>query len=261
MLDRDSSAVPLLSVQRLSKQFGVHWALREVSFDVGAGDVVTLFGPNGAGKTTLVRLVATLGKPTSGVIVLDGRPLKASAASVRQGIGFVSHQPLLYPDLTAHENLTFFARLYGLTESRPRIDALLGRVGLAHRADDPVRQYSRGMQQRLSLARALLHDPRLLLLDEPYTGLDPVATDWLNRLLAELSQQGHTILMTSHDLQGGAALASRVLILAGGRLVFAADAASLAPGELAAAYLAAGRVATEGARDAGMTADGLRGAP
>lgn len=246
MLDRDSSAVPLLSVQRLSKQFGVHWALREVSFDVGAGDVVTLFGPNGAGKTTLVRLVATLGKPTSGVIVLDGRPLKASAASVRQGIGFVSHQPLLYPDLTAHENLTFFARLYGLTESRPRIDALLGRVGLAHRADDPVRQYSRGMQQRLSLARALLHDPRLLLLDEPYTGLDPAAMDWLTGMLAELKRQGHTILMTSHDLDRGVAVANRVAILASGRLAYAADCASLAPGELAAAYAAASHAAGGG---------------
>ncbi len=227
---------PLLSLQALSKRFGAFWALREVSFDVRAGEFLTLFGPNGAGKTTLIRIVATLSKPTSGRVVLDGAPLKASNTLARHDIGFISHQPLLYPDLTAEENLSFFARLYGVPDRDDRIRSLLARVGLAQRADDPVRQFSRGMQQRLALARALLHAPRILLFDEPYTGLDPVATDWLTRLLAELSAQGHTVLITSHDLERGAALASRALILAGGRLALDAACATLAPGDLARAY-------------------------
>lgn len=230
---------PLLSVRDLSKRFGAHWALREVNFDVQAGEFISLFGPNGAGKTTLIRLIATLGKPTSGQVLLDGRPLTSGQVEARRAIGFVSHQPLLYPDLTAQENLQFFARLYGLPDRPQRIASLLERVGLAHRADDPVRQFSRGMQQRLALARALLHGPRLLLLDEPFTGLDPVATDWLTELLADLSRQGHTVLMTSHDLERGVALASRVMILAAGRLAFNANAASLTPGELPRAYTAA----------------------
>lgn len=231
---------PLLSVQQLSKRFGAFWALREVSFDVQPGEFISLFGPNGAGKTTLMRIVATLSKPTAGQVLLDGALLKVARAEVRRDIGFVSHQPLLYPDLTAYENLTFFARLYGLDDRQTRIQTLLERVGLAHRADDPVRQFSRGMQQRLSLARALLHTPRILLFDEPYTGLDPVATEWLSTLLTDLARQGQTVLMTSHDLERGAALASRVLILAAGRLAFDADPASLAPGELAQAYVRAG---------------------
>ena len=231
-----SPSEPLLRVEGLSKQFGAFWALREVSFDVRAGEFISLFGPNGAGKTTLMRIVAMLSKPTAGGVWLNGASFKAARTEARRELGFVSHQPLLYPDLTAEENLAFFARLYSLDQPRERIRSLLDRVGLSHRADDPVRQFSRGMQQRLALARALLHGPRLFLFDEPYTGLDPVATDWLTRLLGDLAGQGQTVLITSHDLERGAALASRAFILAGGRLVYEADAGRLAPGELAAAY-------------------------
>ena len=239
---------PLLRVESLSKRFGAFWALREVSFDVRPGEFISLFGPNGAGKTTLMRIVAMLSKPSAGHVWLNGVSFKAARTEARRELGFVSHQPLLYPDLTAEENLTFFARLYSLDQPRERIQSLLDRVGLSHRADDPVRQFSRGMQQRLALARALLHAPRLLLFDEPYTGLDPVATEWLTRLLGDLAGQGQTVLMTSHDLERGAALASRAFILAGGRLVYEADASRLTPGELAAAYRDASMQALAGTR-------------
>ncbi len=238
-----SDAPALLSVRRLSKRFGSFWALREVDVDIRDGEVVTLFGPNGAGKTTLMRIVAGLGKATGGEIRLSGMVAQANDIAARRLLGFVSHQPLLYPDLTARENLVFFARLYDLPQGTIRAAELLERVGLIHRANQPVRQFSRGMQQRVAIARALLHDPRLLLLDEPYTGLDPAAMDWLTEMLGVLKRQGHTILMTSHDLDRGAAIADRVAILAGGRLVYAADCASLRPGELAEAYVAASHAA------------------
>ncbi|MFN8474243.1 MAG: heme ABC exporter ATP-binding protein CcmA [Anaerolineae bacterium] len=235
----------LLSVRRLSKRFGGFWALREVDLDVRDGEVLTLFGPNGAGKTTLMRIVAGLSKATDGEIRLGGATFRSASISPRRLLGFVSHQPLLYPDLTAQENLVFFAKLYDLPGPETRAAELLERVGLAHRAHQPVRQFSRGMQQRVAIARALLHDPRLLLLDEPYTGLDPVAMDWLTGMLAGLTRQGHTILMTSHDLDRGVAVANRVAILASGCLAYTADCASLAPGELAAAYAAASHPAVE----------------
>ncbi len=233
----------LLSVRRLSKRFGSFWALREVDVDIRDGEVVTLFGPNGAGKTTLMRIVAGLSKATGGEIRLGGRVSRGSDIAARRVLGFVSHQPLLYPDLTAHENLVFFARLYDVPQEAARAVELLERVGLAHRAHQPVRQFSRGMLQRVAIARALLHDPRLLLLDEPYTGLDPAAMDWLTEMIAALKRQGHTILMTSHDLDRGIAVANRVAILAGGRLAYTADCASLAPGDLAEAYAAASHAA------------------
>ncbi|MFN8496933.1 MAG: heme ABC exporter ATP-binding protein CcmA [Anaerolineae bacterium] len=241
-----ASDAALLSVRHLSKRFGGFWALRDVDLDVRDGEVVTLFGPNGAGKTTLMRIVAGLSKPSDGEIHLGGVTARVNNIAARRMLGFVSHQPLLYPDLTAQENLVFFARLYDLPDAGPRAAILLGRVGLGHRAGQPVRQFSRGMQQRVAIARALLHDPRLLLLDEPYTGLDPAAMDWLTGMLAELSRQGHTILMTSHDLDRGVAVANRVAILAAGRLAFAADCAALAPGELAAAYAAASHAVAGG---------------
>ncbi|MFN8484843.1 MAG: heme ABC exporter ATP-binding protein CcmA [Anaerolineae bacterium] len=241
-----SDAGALLSVRRLSKRFGAFWALRDVDLDVRDGEVVTLFGPNGAGKTTLMRIVAGLSKPSAGEIDMGGVAVRANNTAARRILGFVSHQPLVYPDLTAQENLVFFSKLYDLPEAEARAASLLKRVGLAHRAHQPLRQFSRGMQQRVAIARALLHDPRLLLLDEPYTGLDPAAMDWLTGMLAELKRQGHTILMTSHDLDRGVAVANRVAILASGRLAYAADCASLAPGELAAAYAAASHAAGGG---------------
>jgi heme exporter protein A len=173
--------------------------LRKLDLTIARGEFVALLGPNGSGKSTFIRLLAGLSKPTAGTIHIGGWELPREAHAVRGQIGLVSHKPLLYDNLTARENLQFFSRLYNLADST-RIPDLLGRVGLAKRGDDLVRTYSRGMQQRLSIARALLHKPDVLLLDEPYTGLDQDASATLDGLLAETQQDGHTILMATRRL-------------------------------------------------------------
>jgi heme exporter protein A len=177
---------------------------------------VALLGPNGSGKSTLLRLLCGLSKPTSGVIRVGGWELPREAAAVRAQIGMVSHRPLLYENLTARENLLFFCRLYNLDDHEGRIRRGLERVGLAKRGADLVRTYSRGMLQRLSIARALLHDPHVLLMDEPYTGLDVDAAATLDALMREAHAEGHTIIMTTHELDHAAALAGRAVILSRG---------------------------------------------
>ncbi len=203
----------------LSKSFGPHVALQDVSLHVEPGEAVAVVGPNGAGKTTLLRILATLSRPTAGDLRIFGADPARAGVGIRCRIGFLSHRTLLYEDLTAGENLEFYARLYRLPGALPRIDELLERVGLASRRGDLVRTYSRGMQQRLAVARALLHDPELLLLDEPYAGLDPFAVDELTALLAGLRAEGRTLLLTTHDLGGRLALAERAVVLREGRVV------------------------------------------
>jgi heme exporter protein A len=192
-------------------------ALADVSLRVDAGEFVMLVGPNGAGKTTLLRILATLTRPTSGEVRVDGVDLARDAASIRRQLGFLSHRTLLYEDLTAEQNLRFYARMYGLSEVSARVTQLLAQVGLTERRDDLVRTFSRGMQQRLAVARAILHRPRILLLDEPYTGLDPLAVETLEMLLETLVDAGTTILLTTHQrldrIRG-----RRVLVLHRGRL-------------------------------------------
>jgi len=213
------SRPPAIEVHRLSKSFGARKVLAGLDLVVQPGEMVALLGPNGVGKTTFLRILATLARPTGGTVKLLGVDLARQPYLARRRIGLLSHRTLLYDDLTARQNLGFYARMYDVADGPQRADELLQQVGLAHRADDLVRTYSRGMQQRLALARALLHRPELLLLDEPYSGLDPVAADNLSRLLAELREQGGTVLLTTHDLGQGLALAGRVLVLARGRLV------------------------------------------
>ena len=208
----------MIQVSGLVKQFGPFLALRGLDFSVAAGEFVSLLGPNGAGKTTLLRILATLSRPTRGTVSIAGHPLPRGADDVRRQIGFLSHQPLLYGELTAEENLRFFARMYNLDESGPRIDALLDQVDLAERRRDRVRTFSRGMQQRLAIARALLHDPRVVLLDEPFTGLDPDASDQLSATLRGLQDGRRAVVMTTHDLDRGLALSDRALVIARGRL-------------------------------------------
>jgi len=212
----------MIQVSGLVKQFGPFAALREVDFRVAPGEFVSLMGPNGAGKTTLLRILSTLSRPTRGTVTIAGHTLPKGADRARRQIGFLSHQPLLYGELSAEENLRFFARLYDLPQSDGRIDRLLEQVGLRDRRRDRARTFSRGMQQRLSIARALLHDPGVVLLDEPFTGLDPDASDRLVETLRTLHDGKRSVVMTTHDLDRGLALCDRALLIARGRLVYVA---------------------------------------
>jgi heme exporter protein A len=227
----------MIEIRDLRKQFGPLRALRGISLDVADGEFLTLFGPNGAGKTTLLKILATLSKPTSGEVRVQGHLLTSSWTEVRRYIGFVGHHSFLYPELTAEENLRFFARLYQLTDGEQRARHLIERVALTARFHDPVRTYSRGMLQRLAIARALLHDPLILLLDEPHTGLDEASVERLHATLADISAQGRTILMTTHDLTRGLALAHRALIMQAGKVVFSAARSTLSEAEWRRIYL------------------------
>ena len=210
----------MIEVCGLVKSFGVRMALAGVDLSVEEGESVTLVGPNGAGKTTLLRTLGTLTRPTSGKVRIAGLDPAKAGEDVRRRIGFLSHRTFLYGDLTAEQNLRFYGRMYGLDGESARATILLERVGLMGRRHDLVRTLSRGMQQRLAVARAVLHRPDLLLLDEPYTGLDPTAAQDLTGLLLELVGEGCTILMTTHNLERGFAVGERVLLLARGCIVY-----------------------------------------
>lgn len=205
---------------------------------VTRGEFLALLGPNGSGKSTLLRLLAGLSRPTAGVIRVGGWELPKEAHAVRAQIGMVSHKPLLYENLTAYENLRFFARLYNIapSSSEQRIHELLTQVGLAKRAYDLARAFSRGMLQRLSIARALLHNPDILLLDEPYTGLDQDASQVLDELLRAAQTDGRTIVMSTHDLPRAAGLAARVVILSRGAIGYDSPTTDLDPLKLASIY-------------------------
>ncbi len=206
-----------LEVVDLGKSFGAAIALHSVSCSVAAGEFVTLFGPNGAGKTTLIRIAATLARPTHGAVRLFGQDVRTEP-ELRRRIGVVSHRSFLYGELTARENLTFFGRLFDPVGAEERAVEAARAVGLEDRLDDAVRNFSRGLEQRCSIARALVHEPDLLLLDEPFSGLDPLASRNLEVVLRSAHESGKTIVMTSHDLTQGGLLAQRVGILNHGAL-------------------------------------------
>jgi heme exporter protein A len=229
---------PLIETQALVKTYDRLLVLRKLDLQIARGEFVALLGPNGSGKSTLIRLLAGLTRATSGQIQIGGWELPREAAAVRAQIGLVSHQSLLYENLTARENLHFFAQLYQLDPAKRDeiINAGLKQVGLSRRADTLLRTFSRGMQQRLSIARALLHKPDVLLLDEPYTGLDQDAATILDDLLLQAQAAGHTILMSTHQIERAAALAQRVLILNRGTLTYDAPAADLNGAALATHY-------------------------
>lgn len=208
----------VVHAEGLGKAFGRAMVLRDLSLRVSTGEVVALFGPNGAGKSTLLRLFAALMTPSSGTLALFGA--RDVSRAVRRRIGLVAHQSFLYPDLTARENLLFYAGMYGLTDAEARADAWLDRVALADVGDRPVRLFSRGMEQRLALARALLHDPDLILLDEPWNGLDAAAAEWLGGLLVDLRAHGRTVVVATHDFQRGLEVATRAVIVHRGRLAW-----------------------------------------
>ncbi len=217
----------IIIVRDLVKAFGLRPVLRGISFSTGRGQIVSLLGPNGSGKTTLLRILAGLSRPTAGSLTIGGWSLPKELAQVRAQLGVVSHQPLLYDDLTAEENLRFFARLYNLDRPAERAAAALERVGLARRSRDLLRTFSRGMQQRLGIARATLHEPAILLLDEPYTGLDVNGAAMLDDILREWKAAGRTAIMASHDLEHAAAFGDHVLIIGQGKIVADAPTSSI----------------------------------
>jgi len=209
-----------VAVEDLSKRFGRTRALERVTLRVDPGAALAVFGANGAGKTTLLRLCATLLRPSAGKIELFGMNADERGPSVRRRLGFVGHESLLYPDLSPQENLSFYARLFRLPDAEERVGALLAQMGLEGWVNRPVRTLSRGLAQRCALARALLHRPDLLILDEPYSGLDVAAADRLESILDETRRQGTTLLLSTHDFDRGLSLCSTAAILVGGRLAF-----------------------------------------
>ncbi len=219
----------------MSRTFGARKALDDVTFDLELGAFLSIFGPNGAGKSTLLKVLSTLTTPSKGTARVLGLDVVQDAVELRERIGFISHNPLLYPDLTAEENLEFFAEVYCIDSPKDRIRELLDAVELDHRRLDLVRTFSRGMLQRLSIARALLHDPALIFLDEPYSGLDPHAMDILDGLIAKI-RDGHTFVMVSHDLSKGLELCTHALILSKGRIVLHQDKEFIDEDEFAQTY-------------------------
>jgi len=226
----------MIIVRKLVKRFGLKTVLRGVDFEVQPGEFVALLGPNGAGKTTFLRILASLSRPSLGEVNIAGYRLPAQAAQVRARLGVVSHLPLLYGDLTAEENLRFYARMYNISDYEARITEVLEMVGLEARRHDLVRTYSRGMQQRLAIGRAVLHDPDVMLFDEPYTGLDQDASSMLDDVLKTVASQGRTVVMTSHDLARAEDLATRFDILSRGVVSASASRRELKKTNLLAFY-------------------------
>ncbi len=235
----------MIEIHSLTKTFGLQPVLRGVDLTLQPGEFVALVGPNGAGKTTLLRIVASLARPTAGRIRVHGFDLPAQADAVRRSLGVLSHHPLLYGDLTAEENLSFYGAMYAVPDLQARIAAVLEQVGLHKRRRDLVRTFSRGMAQRLAIGRAILHNPDVMLFDEPHTGLDQAASTMLDTILKTVAVHGavpRTVLMVSHDLAHALALADRVVILARGKIVHETPTAGLSAMEFAETY----RRVTEG---------------
>lgn len=211
---------PQVTLRDVSRAYGRSFALHRINLELDAGCITAIVGDNGAGKSTLLNLLATIDQPTSGDISYGEMPLAKFARKARHRIGWVSHDALLYGELTARENLAFFGRMYGIDDAQNRVFSWLERVGLADDADRRVREFSRGMKQRLSIARALLHNPQLLLFDEPATGLDQQGKRFVVDLLDELRSAGRIVVVVTHDFDLLDELADRIVILRRGKLSF-----------------------------------------
>lgn len=215
-----ASQTCMVEIQGLTKSFGSRFALKGVDLEIGHGEFVVIFGPNGAGKTTLVKVLSTIMRPSSGKILVDGLELENNAEEIRRRIGVVTHQTFLYGNLTGYENLTFYGRMYDIPRPRERIQEVADMVGMTSRLHDRVGTLSRGMQQRLSIARSLLHKPALMLLDEPETGLDQQAMSMVWKALQKEGEVKRSILLTTHNLERGLEMGERLLILDRGTVVY-----------------------------------------
>ena len=227
-----STAIPAVQVVGLAKRYGHNWALRGIDLTVSAGEAVALLGPNGSGKSTLLRILSTAARPTLGEVRVCGVP-SGNADLVRRHVGVLSDRPPLYNELTALENLKFAAAMYGVRASEDALRSMLADVGLARAVTARVGTFSQGMAQRLSLARAALQDPDLVLLDEPYNALDIDGLRLVDQLLARVRTTGKTAILATHHIAKGLALCDRVIALRGGRLAFDGSTARFAASPLA----------------------------
>ena len=226
----------LVSARGVGHVYGERAAVADVHLDVAAGERVAIAGPNGAGKSTLLRMVATLLRTGTGTLSVLGEELPGGARRARCGIGYLAHDPLAYLDLSPRQNLQAYADLFGVQDADRRIDDLLDRVDLIARADDPVRVLSRGMAQRLALARMLLHGPRLLLLDEPHASLDAAGTALLDAELAAMHSDGRAAVIVTHEVERIASVADRLVVMRRGRIVVDEPVAGRSPAEVRARY-------------------------
>ena len=212
-----------IEVEGLSKAFGNNCALSNIDLKVGRGEHVTIFGPNGAGKTTLVKVLSTLSKPSTGTARIEGEDIRNNPVKIRRRIGLVSHETFLYDDLTVYENLRFYGKMYDVPDLEENIHEVVSRIKLESRFHDRVGTLSHGMQQRVSIARAVIHNPPLLFLDEPEVGLDPQAVVMLRDVLESVNTPERTIVMTTHNLKQGVEMGDRVVILNEGKVVYQAS--------------------------------------
>ncbi|GAW93740.1 heme ABC exporter ATP-binding protein CcmA [Calderihabitans maritimus] len=228
---------PIITASNLTKKIGSKTILQDINLEIHSGEFVTILGPNGAGKTTLLKILSLLLQPTSGELLINGNKVGDNAIKLRRQIGVISHHTFLYDNLTAYENLLFYGKMYGVTNLKERIQEVIEEVGLEYCLADPVRTFSRGMQQRLSIARAIIHNPSILFLDEPYTGLDQHAIGILNRVLARLANEDRTIFLITHNFEEALKLSNRVVILVKGKIVYQGETQQLTAEQFKQLYL------------------------
>jgi heme exporter protein A len=236
MVEADVHGSLAIRVRGLTKVYGPQVVLRDLEMDLSWGDFLIVFGPNGSGKTTLIKVLATISRPTEGEVMVAGFDLKRNPAAVRRNIGLVAHQPLLYGDMTGIENLRFHGRMFGLSHLEERIEKAADLMGATSFLGRKASILSHGMQKRLSLARAILHDPPILLLDEPETGLDQEALEMLGQMMGSGERGRRTVLMVTHSVERGLALGNQVAIMTGGKIAFHGDRSNVDEDMLKSTY-------------------------